>query len=138
MVQYYSSLSILPEKIPKGEASHLLVRQLITAEQAPHFIMQRYEIPPQTSHHFNSEKGEREIYLLSGQLDVSGGQNFHIQLSPNDFLYIPPNNSLQIINTSDQPASFLAILPKSEEVSYNLPHPPRFYMDILQILRPHR
>ncbi|MCK5342186.1 MAG: cupin domain-containing protein, partial [Candidatus Heimdallarchaeota archaeon] len=123
MVQHYPSLSILPDKLPEVEGSPLSTRQLITDKLAPHFIMRRYELQPRATHQFDSEQGEREIYLLAGHLDVTGGKQFHTPLSPDDFLYVPPENTLLLTNTSDQPAIFLDILPKSAEVSINLPHP---------------
>ncbi|MHA1746492.1 MAG: cupin domain-containing protein [Promethearchaeota archaeon] len=119
MVQHY-----LFTEIPEVKVSSLNMRQLIQEDQAPRFIMRRYDILPQTTHHFESEKGEREIYLLSGHLDVSGSKKVNRSLSPNDFLYIPPEDTFIVTNKSDHTASFLDILPKPAEVTSNLPFLP--------------
>lgn len=116
MVQHYFFT-----EIPEVEVSSLIVRQLIQDDQAPHFIMRRYDMPPHTTHEFKSERGEREIYLLSGHIDMARGPKYHTLLSPNDFLYIPPEHTFILTNKSDQPASFLDILPKPAETVFNLP-----------------
>jgi quercetin dioxygenase-like cupin family protein len=113
-------------EIPEVEVSSLIVRQLIQDDQAPRFIMRRYDMPPNTTHEFESEMGEREIYLLSGHLDVYLGQKFNTLLSPNYFLYIPPEHTFTLTNKSDRTASFLDILPKPAEVISNLPSLPAF------------
>ncbi|MCK5346681.1 MAG: cupin domain-containing protein, partial [Candidatus Heimdallarchaeota archaeon] len=74
------------------------------------------------------------IYLVSGHLEVKGGKSFQAALRPNDFLYIPPEKAFTLTNNSEQSASFLVILPKSEEISSNLSRLPQFlhghYADI--------
>ena len=81
-------------------------------EQAPNFVMRRFELAPggHTPRHFHPY--EHEIYMLEGSGVVVDGE-VQRPLSPGDVVYVAPDDVHQFRNTGETPMKMLCLIPNS-------------------------
>ena len=90
-------------------------RVLIGPEQgAPTFIMRLFTIGEGGFSPCHTHPWEHEVFILSGEGIVKGTDG-ETPVSAGDFIFVPPNEEHQFLNSGEEPFEFLCIIPKGEE-----------------------
>ena len=103
------------EQIPDEEGvKDTTIRWLIAKKDgAQNFAMRIFTIQPggHTPHH--QHDWEHEIFILEGEGEFRSGKN-NIQFKPGDFAFIPAMEWHQVVNTGDNIARMLCLVPYKE------------------------
>ncbi len=77
---------------------------------APNFAMRRFEIAPGGGTPYHSHPWEHEVYVLAGKGKVrrKGGET---ELEAGSFVFVPPEEEHNFVNTGAAPFSFLCVVP---------------------------
>ncbi len=97
-----------------NDASRTLRRILISAEEAPHFALRRFEIKPGGEIPLHRNSVEHEQYVLAGRASVKiGNEEFTAQQG--DALYIPAGVEHCYRTEGDESYKFLCIVPNMKD-----------------------
>lgn len=96
----------------EGYTTNNATKQVLIGEKdgAPNFAMRYFTIPP---HEFSSlDKHERDhgVMVMHGRARVQLGDRFE-EVGPGDVVYIPGWEQHQFENLTDEPFTFLCIVP---------------------------
>ena len=90
-------------------------RVLIGPQQgAPNFIMRMFTLGEGGFSPYHTHPWEHEAFVLSGEGIVKGAEG-EKHVSAGDFIFVPPNEEHQFLNSGEEPFEFLCIIPKGEE-----------------------
>ena len=90
-------------------------RVLIGPDQgAPTFIMRLFTLSEGGFSPFHKHAWEHEVFVIAGEGAVRGADG-DTRVSAGDFIFVPPNEEHQFLNTSDKPFEFLCVIPKGGE-----------------------
>jgi len=88
-------------------------RVLIGPDQgAPNFIMRLFTLEQGGFSPYHTHPWEHEAFVLSGRGTVKG-KDGETQVEAGDFVFVPPNEEHQFLNSGEEPFEFLCIIPKS-------------------------
>jgi quercetin dioxygenase-like cupin family protein len=105
-------LDIGEEEVTTYGSSGVTVRWLITKKDgASRYAMRRFEIEPDGQINLHSHAEEHEIYVLSGKARVFNDEGFETIAIPGDVLFVPPYETHGYETVSEDPFSFLCIIP---------------------------
>jgi len=84
------------------------------SDGAPHFAMRRFELAAGASVPRHTNELEHEQYVLAGEYVVGIGDREHA-VSPGDALLIPAGVEHWYRNESDEPGSFICVVPNGDD-----------------------
>ncbi len=94
------------------------VRWLLSeSDGTPTFAMREFEVAPGGYTPRHSHDFEHEIFVLSGNGEVSEGDTQH-PLTAGDVVFVKPNEVHQFKNTGTQTLRFLCLIPNSATSKY--------------------
>ncbi len=110
-VQHYESVAQQPVEMTGAQGCQ--VRWLIgQADQAPNFAMRQFEVAPGGYTPRHQHDYEHEVFVLTGQGEVSEGAKTH-PLAAGDVVLVRPGEVHQFRNTGSEPLRFLCLVPNS-------------------------
>lgn len=114
MPKHYHYSNIEERKVEAFNSKGTKIRVLIEENEAPNFIMRRFEIEPRGSIGIHSHPWEHEMYVLEGELFLTndGGKTDKVQKG--EFIFMPPDERHGYVNESGEIASFICMIPKKE------------------------
>lgn len=93
-------------EVPRGVVGGAEISQATTG--ATNIYMGVFRVPPgaQSRPHYH-ENCESAVYLLSGALEVRSGDHLEevVEIGPGDMVYVPPRETHQLRNLSDDDAA---------------------------------
>jgi len=90
-------------------------RVLIGPDQgAATFIMRLFTVGEGGFSPYHTHPWEHEAFVLSGEGIVKGAHG-ETPVHSGDFIFVPPNEEHQFLNSGKEPFEFLCIIPKAEE-----------------------
>ena len=96
---------------PTQETPGVAKREVITADDgAPHFCMRVFDVRSGNSTPSHSHWWEHEIFILSGQGVVVGEQGA-TPIGKENVIFIAPNETHCLVNTSNEPLRFICVIP---------------------------
>lgn len=107
-----ASNNITPENVAMAGSTQTTIRWLIQKNQAPHFMMRKFEIQPGGQIGLHSHPEEHEIYVLEGKARVFNDKGEEIIAEKDDFLFVPPNEGHGYENMGTEPFIFLCVIPR--------------------------
>jgi len=100
------------EDVRDAGASGARIRVMIgEPEGAPHFILRHFQLEPGGFTPRHSHPWEHEVYVLAGKGAVLGGDR-EDKLEPGKAVFIPPDEEHQFRAATDNPLTFLCIIPR--------------------------
>ncbi|MHA1821869.1 MAG: cupin domain-containing protein [Promethearchaeota archaeon] len=106
---YYESEE---NKVYDYHSKKTTIRVFIDKNEAPNFIMRRFEIKPGGQIGVHSHPYEHEIYILKGELYLLGDSDKKELVTADEFVYIPPNEPHGYLNEGSKVAAFICVIPK--------------------------
>jgi quercetin dioxygenase-like cupin family protein len=103
-----------PDEVGEVGASGLTVRWVISEKDgAPNFSMRVFEVAPGGYSPYHSHPWEHEVFILTGNgVVVQEGDT--VPLFRGDVLFIPPGETHQLKNNSDETLEFICLIPNPE------------------------
>lgn len=90
-------------------------RVLIGPDQgAPTFIMRLFTLSEGGFSPYHKHPWEHEVFVLAGKGIVKGCDG-ETMVRAGDFVFVPPDEEHQFLNSAKEPFEFLCIIPKGEE-----------------------
>lgn len=90
-------------------------RVLIGPDQgAPTFIMRLFTVGVGGFSPYHTHPWEHEVFVLAGEGVVKGCDG-EKPVHAGDFIFVPPNEEHQFLNSGKEPFEFLCVIPKGEE-----------------------
>ena len=109
----YSSIEATP--VTSYDSQGTTIRVFIPTEEAPHYIMRRFDIQAGGSIGVHSHPEEHEIYVLEGALQLIDGEGNKETVTAGEFVFVPSEEPHGYANEGNKPASFICVIPKLEE-----------------------
>jgi quercetin dioxygenase-like cupin family protein len=100
------------EVAPDTEVPGVALRTVITADEAPRFSMRVLEVEVGGSTPFHTHEWEHEVFVLSGSGKVRSADGERV-LSPNDAVFVAPDEEHCFTNTGDEVFRFVCCIPHS-------------------------
>ena len=88
------------------------IRVFITEDEAPNFIMRRFDIHPNGRIGVHSHPAEHEIYVIKGNMLLLDANHNESSVREGDFIFISPNEKHGYRNNSGETCSFICTIPK--------------------------
>ena len=96
---------------PTEEVAGVLKREVITAaDGAPHFCMRLFEVKPGSSTPFHSHAWEHEVFVVSGQGVVTGGEG-ESPIGSGSIVFVAPEEPHCFVNNGSEMLRFICIIP---------------------------
>jgi len=103
----------VPAENPGGETKDVTIRWVISGpDGAPNFYMRVFEIAPGGYSPLHRHPWEHEIYFLSGDGEVVQEAG-SLAVRPGTAVFIPGEETHQIVNPGEQLLRFICIIPSS-------------------------
>ncbi|UYP47884.1 hypothetical protein NEF87_004169 [Candidatus Lokiarchaeum ossiferum] len=112
MAKHFHFKKIEPTEVTAFESTGTNIRVFISEEEAPNFIMRRFEIAPGGKIGIHQHPWEHEMYILSGEMFLLTNDGEKEKLVKNEFVYMPPNEPHGYVNENEVPVSFICMIPK--------------------------
>ncbi len=90
------------------------IRVFISEDEAPNFIMRRFEIQPGGQIGVHSHNWEHEIFILKGEVILTNKDGEREKVSQGEFVFIPPNEPHGYINEGKEIVAFICMIPKKK------------------------
>ncbi len=81
---------------------------------APRFAMRHFTLAPRGHSPEHAHPWEHEVYVLAGRGRIRY-DDAAADVKPGDFVFVPPLDKHQFLNTGDTPFEFLCIVPLAGE-----------------------
>ena len=88
------------------------IRTFISRDEAPHFMMRRFEIAPGGSIGLHGHPEEHEIYILQGEVILTDGAGNRVRAGKDEFVFVPANEMHGYINEGNETVAFICVIPK--------------------------
>nr|MDO8110126.1 cupin domain-containing protein [Candidatus Sigynarchaeota archaeon] len=111
-MKHYKYTTVEATPVTNYNSKGTMIRVLIPKDEAPHFIMRRFEVAPGGSIGVHSHPEEHEIFVLEGELAVIDGAGKREKVVANEFVFVPSNEPHGYANEGKKPAAFLCVIPK--------------------------
>ena len=97
---------------PVRELPGVVMREVITAEEAPRFYMSVYELEPGGATSIHAHWWEHELFILSGQGLIDTGQE-KIPISQDKVIFMVPDEPHGFINNGNHPLRYILLNPRN-------------------------
>lgn len=96
----------------EGYTTNKATKQVLIGEKegAPNFIMRYFTIPPRSFSSLDRHEREHGVMIMHGRARVMLGERFE-EVGPGDVVFIPGWEQHQFENLTDEPFTFLCIVP---------------------------
>jgi quercetin dioxygenase-like cupin family protein len=96
----------------EGYTTSKATKQVLIGEQegAPNFVMRYFTIPPRSFSSLDRHEREHGVMIMNGRARVMLGDRFE-EVGPGDVVFIPGWEQHQFENLTDEPFTFLCIVP---------------------------
>ena len=111
-MKHFDYDSVTPEQVSDYDSKGTTIRRFIKPDEAPHFIMRRFELEPGGKIGVHSHDAEHEIYVLKGELNLIDESGNKSRVKKDEFIYVPPNEPHGYSNESYDVAAFICVVPK--------------------------
>lgn len=95
---------------PVANAVNTTIQVLISAEEAPNFLLRRFVMQPGGGMPRHTNTVEHEQYVLRGRARIGIGEESY-EVKPGDVVFIPQGVPHWYQNIGDEPFEFLCIIP---------------------------
>ncbi|QEE15049.1 cupin domain-containing protein [Promethearchaeum syntrophicum] len=109
---HYSEID--EKKVDAFGSTETTIRVFISEEEAPNFIMRRFEIKPLGQIGVHSHDWEHEIFILNGNVVLINDKGDRELVNSGEFVFIPPNESHGYINEGNETVAFICMIPKKK------------------------
>jgi mannose-6-phosphate isomerase-like protein (cupin superfamily) len=101
---------------PNGNINCGATRQILIGwdENSPNFALRYFTIPPRGFSNLDHHEHDHGVIIMHGRARVMMGETFE-EVSEGDVVYIPSWERHQFENLTDEPFSFLCIVPAREK-----------------------
>ncbi|MFX0099950.1 MAG: cupin domain-containing protein [Candidatus Hodarchaeota archaeon] len=100
------------ENVEAYDSKGTTIRTFITKDEAPHFMMRRFEIAPGGVIGLHGHPEEHEIYILQGEVILTDEKGNRERIKKDEFVFVPPNEKHGYINEGDETVAFICVIPK--------------------------
>ncbi len=91
------------------------IRWLIGKElNPPNFYFRLFEVDPGKATPFHLHDWEHESFILEGKGAIRSSDKTLREVGPGNYIFIPPNEKHQFVNTGDKVLKFICIIPKKD------------------------
>jgi quercetin dioxygenase-like cupin family protein len=111
-ILHYHHSKISKKEVSMYGTTGTTIQVLIEKENAPRFIMRRFELEPDGNIGIHGHDWEHEMFMVQGSmalLDSEGNQEI---INENEFIFMPPNEEHGYVNPGSQKAVFICMIPK--------------------------
>ena len=91
------------------------IRVLIDQDEAPNFIMRRFEIKAGGRIGIHSHAAEHEIYIIEGRMTLLDANNSKINVKEGNFIFIPSEEKHGYLNDTQESCIFICVIPKPKK-----------------------
>lgn len=113
-MKHFNYHAINESEVSDFGSTNTSIRVFISEEEAPNFIMRRFEIGPGGNIGVHAHPWEHEIYMLAGELVLTNDKGTEEKVEKDEFIFIPANEPHGYLNESDKIASFICLVPKKK------------------------
>jgi quercetin dioxygenase-like cupin family protein len=110
-MQHFKYDTIEASPVTNYNSQGTMIRVFIS-EDAPNYIMRRFDMEPGGSIGVHSHPEEHEIYVLFGELQLVDGEGNREMVKADEFIFIPSEEPHGYVNKSKKPAAFICVIPK--------------------------
>jgi quercetin dioxygenase-like cupin family protein len=100
------------ENVEAYDSKGATIRTFITKDDAPHFMMRRFEIEPGGIIGLHEHPEEHEIYILQGEVILIDEKANKELVKKDEFVFVPANEKHGYINEGDERVAFICVIPK--------------------------
>jgi quercetin dioxygenase-like cupin family protein len=102
----------------KSYALNNATRQNLIGEEdgAPNFVLRFFTIPPNGASSFDHHAHEHGVIVTHGRARVQMGEEFS-EVQEGDVVFIPGWEQHQFVNLTDEPFTFLCIIPPKSKLA---------------------
>ena len=111
-MKHFDYTEIDEKKVDAFGSTGTSIRVFISEEEAPNFIMRRFEIKPLGQIGVHSHDWEHEIFILQGNVVLINDKGDRESVSSGEFVFIPPNEPHGYINEGNETVAFICMVPK--------------------------
>jgi quercetin dioxygenase-like cupin family protein len=111
-MQHFKYDTVEASPVTNYDSQGTTIRVFISKDDAPNYIMRRFDMEPGGSIDVHSHPEEHEIYVLFGELQLVDGEGNRDTVKADEFVFIPPEEPHGYVNESQQPAVFICVIPK--------------------------
>ena len=111
-MKHFHYTKIDEKKVDAFGSTETTIRVFISEEEAPNFIMRRFEIKPQGQIGTHSHDWEHEIFILKGEVVLINKNGVREKVGNGEFVFIPPNEPHGYINEGNETVAFICMVPK--------------------------
>jgi quercetin dioxygenase-like cupin family protein len=113
-MKHFHFTEIDEKKVEAFGSTETTIRVFISEDEAPNFIMRRFEIKPRGQIGVHSHDWEHEIFILNGEVVLINENGVRDEVSEGEFVFIPPNEPHGYINEGNETAAFICMIPKKK------------------------
>lgn len=103
---------VTSEFVTSYDSTDTAIQWLMPKDDAPHFMMRRFTIEPGGQIGVHQHPEEHEIYILEGEVVLTGSEEGEQVARAGDFVYVAPDESHGYENRSGEQVRFLCVIPK--------------------------
>ena len=111
-MKHFHYTEIDEKKVDAFGSTETSIRVFISEEEAPNFIMRRFEIKSLGQIGVHSHNWEHEIFILNGEVVLINENGDREKVSSGEFVFIPPNEPHGYINEGNETVAFICMIPK--------------------------
>jgi len=104
-------------QVPASEvpnARETTIQVLISAQEAPNFLMRRFVMQPGGGMPRHTNRVEHEQYVLRGRARIGIGEETY-EIGPGDVVFIPAGAPHWYENIGEEPFEFLCLIPNQPD-----------------------
>ena len=114
MVKHFHYSQIEPVDVKDFGSEGTNIRVFISETEAPNFIMRRFDMKPGGKIGIHQHPWEHEMYVLSGEMVLLAKDGKKEKITKDEFIFMPPNEPHGYVNESQNPVSFICMVPKKK------------------------
>ena len=100
------------EAVTSYASTDTTIQWFMQREDALRFMMRRFTIEPGGQIGIHQHPEEHEIYILQGEVILTGSEEGEQVAREGDFVYVPPDEPHGYENRGDKQVRFLCVIPK--------------------------
>jgi len=116
MINIGKSCAVESIDLHNGKTVFHMTKQVLIGQKqgATNFVMRLFTLAEGGSSPYHTHPWEHEVFILSGSGSVKSAHGT-AAVEPKDFVYVPPNDEHQFLNTGSEPFEFICLVPASGE-----------------------
>ncbi len=114
-MKHFHFTKIDEKKVEAFGSTETTIRVFINEDEAPNFIMRRFEIKPLGQIGVHSHDWEHEIFILNGNVVLINEKGDRELVSSGEFVFIQPNEPHGYKNEGNETVAFICMVPKQEK-----------------------